>query len=391
MSLELSSSANLKYISEFRQASLAKQLCQSIAEAVKPGTQYKLMEFCGGHTHTIFRYGIPDLLPNNIELLHGPGCPVCVLPISAIDKAIALALQPDTILCSYGDMLRVPGSNKMSLLKARAQGADVRMLYSPLEALTLAQQEPDKKVIFFAVGFETTTPPTVAMLDTATRANVSNLFIFCNHVLTPPAIEGILEPAKKSNTKVLDGLIGPGHVSVITGEKVYTKLVERYQVPITIAGFEPLDILHAILLLVRQINQNGAKVENQYTRAVTHDGNLKAQALVDKYLKLRPSFEWRGLGEMPFSALKIKDEYQDFDAEKHFQSLFKAGAKSAQNKAPQDNKACECPAVLIGQKKPSECKLFNNPCTPENPLGSCMVSSEGACAAYHKYKPLSID
>ncbi|KZZ27315.1 hypothetical protein A3752_22900, partial [Oleiphilus sp. HI0081] len=378
MSAKTKASPELKYISEFRQGSLAKKLCQNIANEVQSDKRYRLMEFCGGHTHTIFRYGIPDLLPENIDLLHGPGCPVCVLPISAIDNAISLALQPNTILCSYGDMLRVPGSKTMSLLKARAQGADVRMLYSPLEALTLAQDNPGKDIVFFAVGFETTTPPTVAMLDAAVKANIKNLFIYCNHVLTPPAITGILEPAKQAGTRVLDGLIGPGHVSVITGERPYLELAKHYQTAITISGFEPLDILQSILMLVRQINRNTCQVENQYTRAVSFEGNQKAQALTKKYLDLRQSFEWRGLGEMPDSALKLREEYQQFDAEYIYKDTF---AKNG-NDIASDNKACECPAVLTGQKKPYECKLFNKPCTPENPLGSCMVSSEGACAAY---------
>ncbi len=384
MNIKVNSSSELKYISEFRQGSLAQKICQGIADEVQPDRSYRLMEFCGGHTHTIFRYGIPDLLPENIKLLHGPGCPVCVLPISAIDNAISLALQPNTILCSYGDMLRVPGSKTMSLLKARAQGADVRMLYSPLEALRLAQENPDKNIVFFAVGFETTTPPSVAMLDAAIKANIKNLFIYCNHVLTPPAITGILEPAKQAGSKVLDGLIGPGHVSVITGECAYLELAENYQTPITIAGFEPLDILQSILMLVRQINQKACQVENQYTRAVSFEGNQKAQALSKKYLGLRQRFEWRGLGEMPNSALRIKKEYQAFDAEYIYKHVFK---ENANNNIASDNKACECPAVLTGQKKPYECKLFNKPCTPENPLGSCMVSSEGACSAYDRYQP----
>jgi hydrogenase expression/formation protein HypD len=270
----------------------------------------------------------------------------------------------------------------MSLLKARAQGADVRMLYSPLEALILAREYPDKKVVFFAVGFETTTPPTAAMLDAAVNHQANNLYILCNHVLTPPAVKGILEPAKQKGEKVLDGLIGPGHVSVVTGQKLYLELAEDFQVPISITGFEPLDILQSILLLIRQINQNSYQVENQYTRAVSLDGNQKAQNLVNQYFDLKASAEWRGLGHLPLSALKIKDEYQSFDAEKHFDSVL-----SPSQNPSQDNKACECPSVLIGKKKPNECKLFNNPCTPENPLGSCMVSSEGACSAYFRYKP----
>jgi hydrogenase expression/formation protein HypD len=317
------------------------------------------------------------MLPKNIQLLHGPGCPVCVLPMKRINAAIELAQQTDTILCSYGDMLRVPGEAQQSLLKAKSQGADVRMIYSPAEVVKIAQQEPEKKVIFFAVGFETTTPPTAVILEQAIQLKLKNLFIFCNHVLTPPAIQGIMEPAKLANESILDGLIGPGHVSVVTGYKAYEMLAERYHVPIVISGFEPLDILHSILMLVKQINQSRYDVENQYTRAVSAKGNVKAQTLMQKYFELRDTFEWRGLGIMPESAIKIRPEFQDYDAEVQFTLSVSKGS---------DNKACECPAVLRGQKKPTECKLFNNPCTPENPLGSCMVSSEGACAAYFQYQ-----
>jgi len=368
----------MKYISEFRNGVLAQQIAQQIASEVKPEQQYRLMEFCGGHTHTIFRYGIPDLLPTNVKMLHGPGCPVCVLPIKRIDAAIELAMRPNVILCSYGDMLRVPGSGKMSLLKAKSLGADVRMIYSPADTLKIAQDEPDKQVIFFAVGFETTTPPTAVIIEQALKLKLNNFFIFCNHVLTPPAIKGILEPAKHAGIKVLDGLIGPGHVSVITGSSPYETLAKNFQVPIVISGFEPLDILQSILMLIKQINQQSFQVENQYTRAVSAEGNAKAQALMAEYFELRERFEWRGLGEMPFSAIKIKAKFKHLDAEQCFH-LSKTTSC--------DNKACECPAVLTGQKKPTDCKLFNNPCTPENPLGSCMVSSEGACAAYYTYQP----
>ena len=367
----------MKYVNEFRDGKKAEQLAKLIATEAKPEREYRLMEFCGGHTHTIFRYGIDDLLPSNIKMLHGPGCPVCVLPMKRIDAAIELALSPNNILCSYGDMLRVPGRARMSLQKAKSKGADVRIIYSPAEVITIAENEPDKKIIFFAVGFETTTPPTAVVLDQAIKSGLKNLFVFCNHVLTPPAITGILEPAKQKNIILLDGLIGPGHVSVVTGTLPYEKLANTYQTPITITGFEPLDILQSIYMLIRQINAGTCRVENQYTRAVNIQGNTKAQALMSKYFELRDNFEWRGLGEMPYSAIKIKSKYKDLDAEKHFTLVERTGT---------DNKACECPAVLTGQKSPTACKLFNNPCTPENPLGSCMVSSEGACAAYYTYR-----
>lgn len=367
----------MKYISEFRNGESARNVAAQICAEASPDREYRLMEFCGGHTHTIFRYGIPDLLPANVRMLHGPGCPVCVLPMKRIDAAIELSLRPNVILCSYGDMLRVPGKHQQSLLKAKSKGADVRMIYSPAEVVQIARNEPDKQVVFFAVGFETTTPPTAVILDQAEKLNLKNLFIFCNHVLTPPAITGILEPAKQSNKKLLDGLVGPGHVSVVTGTFPYEALAEKYQVPITIAGFEPLDILYSILMLIRQINAGTHQVQNQYTRAVSEHGNTKAQDLIAKYFELRDVFEWRGLGEMPLSALKIKAEYSHLDAEQSFELHERPGT---------DNKACECPAVLTGQKKPTDCKLFDNPCTPENPLGSCMVSSEGACAAYYTYR-----
>lgn len=373
----------MDYLNEFRDGKLAANLLKQIETEIDPSRQYHFMEFCGGHTHTLFRYGIPDLLPRQINMLHGPGCPVCVLPISAIDRAIYIAQQKDTILCSYGDMLRVPGSQQKtkanSLLTARSQGAEIKMLYSPAEAITLAKEHPNKHVVFFAVGFETTTPPTALVLAEAYNLNLDNFSVFCNHVLTPPAIKGILEPAKQNNEKILDGLIGPGHVSLITGSKAYENLANRYQVPITISGFEPLDILQSLLLLVKQANQHATTVINQYTRAVTSSGNLKARALTNEYLELREEFEWRGLGIMPHSALKIKADYARFDAEQQFKDL-------ANIATGHDNKACECPAVLCGKKKPTDCKLFNKPCTPQNPLGSCMVSSEGACAAYYKYQ-----
>lgn len=367
----------MKYLNDFRNADLAQSLIKQIQQAIHPDKIYRLMEFCGGHTHTIFRYGIPDMLPNTIQLLHGPGCPVCVLPIKRINAAIELAKQKDTVLCSYGDMLRVPGDAQTSLLKAKSQGADVRMIYSPTEVIQIAQKEPHKRIIFFAVGFETTTPPTALILEHAIKLALKNLFIFCNHVLTPPAIQGILEPDTPSEKKPIDGLIGPGHVSVITGVNMYEKLSEKYHIPIVISGFEPLDLLHSILMLIKQINQYRHETENQYTRAVQTQGNLKAQQLVHTYFDTRKSFEWRGLGEMTNSALKIRPEFSDYDAEAAFTLAIPES---------QENKACECPAVLRGQKKPFECKLFNKPCRPENPLGSCMVSSEGACATYYTYQ-----
>lgn len=382
----------MKYIDEFRDPLIAKRLISQINAAVDPRKTYRLMEFCGGHTHTLFRYGIPDMLPSCIELLHGPGCPVCVLPIVRVDMAISLAMREDTILCSYGDVLRVPGSNGDSLLKCQARGGGVTMITSPSQCIALAQSHPDKRIIFFAVGFETTTPPTAAVLAQAIALQLDNFQILCNHVLTPPAMEGIFSEQTAtenahphitetmtevvSNDK-LNGLIGPGHVSLITGTDAFDAICKTHKIPIVVSGFEPSDLLHSILMLVLQINHSNYQVENQYTRAAKPEGNQIAQSIIAKYFERRSTFEWRGLGQLPDSALNIKSEYAHYNAE--IDAPHPAGAA--------DNKACECPAVLRGQKKPTQCKLFGNPCTPENPLGTCMVSSEGTCAAYYLYHP----
>lgn len=363
----------MKYIDEFRDGEKARQIAQLIHQQVKEGQSYRLMEFCGGHTHAIFRYGLVDLLPDEVELIHGPGCPVCVLPIARLDMAIELARNPQVILCTYGDMLRVPASGGTSLLKVRADGGDVRMLYSPLDALDIARDNPDRQVVFFAIGFETTTPPTALLLRQADQLELTNLSVFCNHVLTPAAMHGILNDGGPLN---LDGFIGPAHVSTVIGSQAYQAFPEEYNKPVVIAGFEPLDVLQAILLLIRQMNEGWAEVENEFTRAVTPEGNLKARKLTDEVFTLRDSFEWRGLGSLPQSALCLRPELAHLDAEQRF--TFTSGQS-------RENKACECPSVLRGLKKPHECKLFGNPCNPENPLGSCMVSSEGACAAYYSY------
>lgn len=366
----------MKYINEFRDANLAAIVANKIAGEVNVNQQYRLMEFCGGHTHAIHRYGIPDLLPKNIEMIHGPGCPVCVLPIARIDQAIALAELPNVILCSYGDMLRVPGTNQKSLLKAKANGADVRMVYSINDALIIAQKNLSKEVIFFAIGFETTTPPTAVALLKAKQLQLKNFSVFCNHVLTPAAMDCLLQEKSDELSVQLDGFVGPAHVSIVIGSDAYKKVAERYQKPIVISGFEPLDLLQSILMLVQLINKRNYGVESQYTRAVNPAGNIKSQALMAETFKLRPTFEWRGLGYMPNSALQIKSAYRYFDAEYRFPLQIAQG---------QEHKACECGVILRGAKKPQDCKLFAKACTPENPLGSCMVSSEGACAAYYAY------
>ncbi len=368
----------MKYVEEFRDGKLAKILAAKIAAETQPDRRYHIMEFCGGHTHAIFRYGVQDLLPKNVRLIHGPGCPVCVLPIGRIDNAIELARQEGVILCTYGDLLRVPVSNGVSLLRAKADGADVRMVYSSLDALKIAQDNPDRQVVFFAIGFETTTPPTAVALKQAKALKLANFSVFCNHVLTPAAITNILESpeVRKIGTVALDGFIGPAHVSAVIGRRPFEFFTEEYQRPVVIAGFEPLDVMQAVLMLVRQLNDGRAEVENEYTRVVTREGNVKAQELVSQVFELRPSFEWRGLGVVPYSALRIKAEFGDFDAENRFTVAAGSG---------KENKACECGAILRGVKRPTDCKIFGTVCTPETPMGSCMVSSEGACAAYYTF------
>jgi hydrogenase expression/formation protein HypD len=369
----------MRYIRAFREGAAAAALARQLAGEVDRERDYHLMEFCGGHTHAIFRYGVEDLLPSNIHLVHGPGCPVCVLAIPRLDAAIGLAQQPGVTLVSYGDMLRVPASRRRSLLKARAQGADVRMVYSALEALEIAAAEPGREVVFFAVGFETTTPATAHIVLEAARRGLTNFSVYCNHVLTPAAIQSILDsPEVREWGRVrVDGFIGPSHVSAVIGSRPYEFFAEEYQRPVVIAGFEPLDVLEAIRMLVRQLNAGVAQVENEFTRGVTREGNRKAQRLVAEVLELRPSFEWRGLGELPYSGLRLKAAYAHFDAERRFELKAQPVA---------ENKACQCPAIIRGVKKPTDCAIFGTVCTPHNPIGSCMVSAEGACAAYYKYR-----
>lgn len=369
----------MKYVDEFRDGALAQKLAAAIRAEVDPARQYAFMEFCGGHTHAISRYGVTDLLPASVRMIHGPGCPVCVLPIGRIDMAIELALErPEVIVCTYGDCLRVPASAGLSMLKARARGADIRMVYSAADALALAGAHPEREAVFFAIGFETTTPPTALVIKQAEALGLANFSVICNHVLTPSAITTILEsPEVRAIGSVpLDGFIGPAHVSTIIGSRPYAFFAEEYRKPVVIAGFEPLDVMQAVRMLIRQVNEGRAEVENEFTRAVTADGNLKAQALVSEVFELRRSFEWRGLREVPYSALRIRERFARFDAETRFGMNYRSVA---------DNKACECGAILRGVKKPTDCKIFGTVCTPENPMGSCMVSSEGACAAHYNY------
>jgi len=360
----------VRFIDEFRDSGLAKRVVREI-ERIAEGRRFRIMEICGGHTHTIYRYGLHDVLPANIELVHGPGCPVCVLPMGKVDDAIAIAKHDGVILATFGDMMRVPGS-KGSLIDAQADGADVRMVYSPLDALKLAHQNPDRKVVFFAIGFETTAPSTAVTLMRAKQLGIRNFFVFCNHVLVVPAIKALLDSPETR----LDGFIGPGHVTTVIGSKAWEFVPKDYGKGIVISGFEPLDMLQAIYMLVRQLVEGKPRVDVQYTRAVRPDGNMKAKEVMARVFDLRDTFEWRGLGWIEKSALKLKPEFAEFDAELHFELPRRQVA---------DPKVCQCGEVLRGAILPWECKVFGTACTPEHPIGACMVSSEGACAAVYQY------
>jgi hydrogenase expression/formation protein HypD len=368
----------MKHIDEYRDGDLARRIAARIAAEIDPARRYHFMEFCGGHTHAIARYGITELLPSAVRMIHGPGCPVCVLPIGRVDQAIALALEQGAIVCTYGDTMRVPASGGLSMIRAKARGADIRMVYSPTDALRIARENPAREVVFFAIGFETTTPPTALALRQAEKEDLANFSVLCCHVLTPAAITHLLEAAEvdKHGAVPIDGFVGPAHVSIVIGSQPYVGFAADYRKPVVIAGFEPLDVMQAIAMLVRQVNEGRAEVENEFTRAVTPQGNAAAQALMAEVFELRDSFEWRGLGEVPFSALKIRERFARFDAERRFDTTYRA--------VP-DHKQCECGAILRGVKRPSDCKLFGTVCTPENPMGSCMVSTEGACAAHYSY------
>jgi len=368
----------MKYIEEFRDADMAEGLARAIRAQTDPNRTYRFMEFCGGHTHAIARYGVEDLLPNNVRMIHGPGCPVCVLPVGRVDEAVALATQHDVILCTYADLMRVPGTKYESLIKARARGADVRMVYSTMDALKIAKDNPDRDVVFFAIGFETTTPPTAVAIKRAADLGLKNFSVHCNHVLTPAAMRAILGAHTDAGAPsvILDGFVGPAHVSAVIGTQPYEEFTRDYKKPVVIAGFEPLDVMQAVLQLITQTNEGRAEVENEYARAVTPQGNVKAQGIVDDVFTLRSSFEWRGLGSVPDSALQIRDVFAAFDAEKRF---------VVDVPVPSENKACACGEILRGEKTPTECKIFGTVCTPDNPMGACMVSSEGACAAHWSY------
>ena len=365
----------LRFVDEYRRPELIGPLVKEI-EQRSEGRTLKIMEVCGGHTHAIYKHGLEDLLPKSIDLVHGPGCPVCVIPMGRIDDAIALARQPGVIFTTFGDMMRVPGSQG-SLLDAKAEGADVRFVYSPLDALKLARQNPDRQVIFFAIGFETTAPSTAATVLRARAEGLRNFSVFCNHVIIVPAIKAILD----SPGMQLRGFIGPGHVSTIIGLRPFDFVPERYGLPMVVSGFEPTDILQSIVMILRQIDEQRPSVENQYARVVRSDGSAGGLAVLAETMELRPFFEWRGLGFISQSAMKLRPEFADWDAEARF---------AVPGVRVTDPKACQCGEVLKGVIKPWECKVFGTACTPDRPIGTCMVSPEGACAAYFTYGRYSL-
>ncbi len=360
-------------VADFHDRELVRHLLRQIGLSLPQGRTVRLMEFCGGHTHAVSRLGLHGLLPDGLELIHGPGCPVCVLPVGRIDQAIALAQQPGVTVCTYGDVLRVPASDRLTLRKAQALGARVRMVTSPLQAVQWAREHTGEQVVFLAIGFETTTPPTAVALLQAEAERLSNFSVLCHHVLTPAAMAALLDGPQPAS---VDGLIGPGHVSVVIGTQAYEALSARYGKPIVIAGFEPVDLLLAIWRLLQQVTAGTHRVDNAFTRAVWPDGNRQARQLVDQVFAVRDAFEWRGLGTLPHSALRLRDRFRAWDAEDCFDLPYRP--------VP-DHKACECAAVVRGDLHPRDCRIFGTGCTPEQPVGACMVSAEGACAAYYQY------
>jgi len=369
----------MKYVDEFRKPELISRAAEEIRKLADSNRHYRIMEVCGGHTHAIYRFGLKDLLPANVELIHGPGCPVCVLPMGRIDDGLSLAAQPDFIFAAFGDMMRVPGTHG-SPLEYKARGMDVRIVYSPADALKLARNNPEKHVMFFAIGFETTAPSTALTLMRAKDEGLRNFSVFCNHVTIIPAIRAILD----SPDMRLDGFVGPGHVSTVIGCRPYDWIAKNESKPVVVSGFEPLDILQSIVMLLRQLRIGESIVENQYKRVVPWEGNRAALRAMAETFELRPYFEWRGLGFISQSALKIREAYAQWDAEQRF---------SVPGVRVTDPKAAQCGEVLKGVLKPSQCKLFGNECTPEQPVGALMVSSEGSCAAYYSYqlhKPITI-
>jgi hydrogenase expression/formation protein HypD len=372
----------VKFVDEFRDPASARTLLRSIEGLVAQihacrTRPLQIMEVCGGHTHSIFKYGIEQMLPRELELVHGPGCPVCVLPMGRVDDCVALAEHPNVIFTTFGDAMRVPGSRK-SLLQAKAEGADVHMVYSPLDALKLARAHPTREVVFFALGFETTMPSTALTILRAEAEGIGNFSVFCNHITIIPTIKAILD----SPELTLDGFLGPGHVSMVVGTEPYRFIARNYGKPLVISGFEPLDILQSTWMVLKQISEGRCEIENQYQRVVPHAGNDLALAAVQRVFELREFFEWRGLGSIDHSGIRLRARYARFDAEKRF---------SVPNLKIADPKSCQCGEVLKGVIKPWQCKVFGTACTPEAPLGSLMVSSEGACAAVYQYGGATLD
>lgn len=359
----------MKFVDEYRGADEVRRLADAVKQTVR--RPWKIMEICGGQTHSIVRFGLDQLLPPDLTLVHGPGCPVCVTPIEFIDRALAVAAEQSVIFCSFGDMLRVPGTHG-DLFSAKARGADVRVVYSPLDALKLARQHPEREVVFFAVGFETTAPATAMAVHEARRAEVENFSLLVSHVLVPPAMEAILSSPQSS----IDGFLAAGHVCAVMGFEEYLPIAERYQVPIVVTGFEPLDLMQGIWMCARQLEEGRHEVENQYARAVRREGNQGAQALIQEIFEVGPR-QWRGIGRIPASGLRIREAWAAYDAERRFD----LGRITAEEPAE-----CQSGRVLQGIIKPQECPAFGTRCTPEHPLGAPMVSSEGACAAYYRYR-----
>ncbi|MGD0929130.1 MAG: hydrogenase formation protein HypD [Candidatus Korobacteraceae bacterium] len=362
----------MKFVDEFRDPVVINQTAEEIRRLADSGRHYRMMEVCGGHTHAIYRFGLKDILPENLELIHGPGCPVCVLPMGRIDDGLALAKDSNVIFAAFGDMMRVPGEQG-SPLEHKARGMDVRIVYSPSDALKIAKANPDKHIMFFAIGFETTAPSTALTIMRAKAEGIHNFSVFCNHVTIIPAIRAILD----SPDMRLDAFIGPGHVSTVIGCRPYEWIAADEHKPIVVSGFEPLDMLQSIVMLLRQLEAGEARVENQYKRVVPWEGNRAALKAMNEVFELRPYFEWRGLGFISQSALRIRDSYAEFDTEQRF---------SVPGVRVTDPKAAQCGEVLKGVLKPAQCKLFGKECTPEHPVGALMVSSEGSCAAYYTYE-----
>lgn len=371
----------MKYVDEFRDPVKARTLLNAIEQLVPKldlsnGRPLQIMEVCGGHTHSIFRYGLQDMLPAEIEFVHGPGCPVCVLPMGRVDDCVALAEIPRVIFTTFGDAMRVPGSRK-SLLQAKAEGADVRMVYSPLDSLKIARENPDKEVIFFGLGFETTMPSTALTVIEASKEDVTNFSLFCNHITIIPTLKAILDSPQLE----IDGFLGPGHVSMVIGIRAYDFIAEKYQKPLVVAGFEPLDVLQSLWMVIKQIAEGRHEIENQYSRIVPENGSALALEAIREVFELREFFEWRGLGSIDQSGVRVREQYANFDAERKF---------PVPNLKIADPKACQCGEVLQGVIKPRQCRVFGTECTPETPLGALMVSTEGACAAYYNFGRVQI-